>query len=74
MNKIYKLVWNKSRNMWVAVAEIAKSHTKAPNSGVVGRIQLENNISLQLRKGTSEACCPLPQFVPGAFFSTAVPA
>ena len=74
MNKIYKLIWSKVKNMWVAVAEIAKSHTKAPNSGVVGRIQLENNIAMQLRKGTSEAYYPLPQFVSGAFFSTEVPA
>lgn len=28
MNKIYKLVWNKARNMYVAVSEITKSHRK----------------------------------------------
>ena len=32
MNKIYKLVWNKVRRCWVAVAEIAKSNTKSPGS------------------------------------------
>ena len=28
MNKVYKLVWSKVRNCYVAVAEIAKSHSK----------------------------------------------
>lgn len=37
MNKIYKLIWSKVKNMWVAVAEIAKSHTKSPRSSVIGR-------------------------------------
>ena len=37
MNKIYKLVWNKAKNMYVAVAEIAKSHTKSPKSSVIAR-------------------------------------
>ena len=36
MNKIYKLIWSKVKNMWVAVAEIAKSHTKSPRSSVIG--------------------------------------
>ena len=57
MNKIYKLVWSKVKNCYVAVAEIAKSHTKAPKSGVVGAISLENKISLDLNRG----------FVAGAF-------
>jgi len=29
MNKIYKLVWSKVRNTWVAVSEIAKGHGKS---------------------------------------------
>ena len=37
MNKIYKLVWSKTRNCWMAVAEIAKSHTKSPKSGIVSQ-------------------------------------
>ena len=37
MNKIYKLVWSKTKNMYVAVCEYAKSHTKAPKSGVMNR-------------------------------------
>ena len=37
MNKIYKLVWSKVKHCYVAVAEIAKSHTKSPqgNGGVM---------------------------------------
>ena len=37
MNKIYKLVWSKTKNMYVAVCEFAKSHTKASKSGIVSR-------------------------------------
>ena len=37
MNKIYKLVWSKTKNMYVAVCEFAKSHTKAPGSRAVTR-------------------------------------
>ena len=57
MNKIYKLVWSKVRNCYVAVAEIAKSHTKAPKAGVVGCVSLENKIMAGLNRG----------FVAGAF-------
>ena len=35
MNKVYKLVWSKTKNMYVAVSEFAKAHTKAPQSKVV---------------------------------------
>ena len=31
MNKIYKLVWSKVRNTWVAVSEMAKAHGKSPS-------------------------------------------
>jgi len=37
MNKIYKLVWSKTKNMYVAVCEFARSHSKAPKSGVFNR-------------------------------------
>ena len=37
MNKVYKLVWSKAKNMYVAVAEFAKSHTKASTGGIVSR-------------------------------------
>ena len=35
MNKIYKLVWSKTKHMYVAVCEFAKSHTKSPSTSVV---------------------------------------
>ena len=38
MNKVYKLVWSKVKNCYVAVSEIAKSHTKSPQ-GVTGVMQ-----------------------------------
>ena len=34
--------------MWVVASELAKSHTKAPNSGVVGAISLEKKVFLAL--------------------------
>ncbi|MDU5657375.1 MAG: ESPR-type extended signal peptide-containing protein [Negativicoccus succinicivorans] len=38
MNKIYKLVWNRVTNSWVAASEVAKSHGKS--SQARGRITL----------------------------------
>ena len=46
MNKVYKLIWSKVKNMWVVASELAKSHTKAPNSGIVGAISLEKKVFL----------------------------
>ena len=37
MNKIYKLIWSKVKNCYIVASELAKSHTKAPRSGVVNR-------------------------------------
>lgn len=37
MNKIYKLVWSKTKSCYVVASELAKSHTKSPNSGRMGR-------------------------------------
>ena len=37
MNKIYKLVWSRTKNMYVAVCEFAKSHAKASKSRVISR-------------------------------------
>lgn len=37
MNKIYKIVWSKVKNCYVVASELAKSHTKAPRSGVTSR-------------------------------------
>ncbi|QHI20262.1 hypothetical protein AhaeAN3_09950 [Acinetobacter haemolyticus] len=37
MNKVYKVVWNASLGVWVAVSEIAKGNTKSKSK--TGRIQ-----------------------------------
>ena len=37
MNKIYKVIWSKAKNCYVVASELAKSHTKSPKSGVIGR-------------------------------------
>ena len=35
MNKVYKLVWNASLGIWVAVSELAKSRTKSKRLKIV---------------------------------------
>lgn len=37
MNHIYKLVWNRARNMYMAVSETAKSHGKSGAASHAGR-------------------------------------
>ena len=37
MNKIYKVVWSKAKNCYVVANELAKSHTKAPNSKMISK-------------------------------------
>lgn len=37
MNRIYKLVWNRARNMYMAVSEMAKSHGKSGAASHAGR-------------------------------------
>lgn len=37
MNHIYKLVWNRARNMYMAVSETAKSHGKSGSISRTGR-------------------------------------
>ncbi|WP_061526906.1 ESPR-type extended signal peptide-containing protein, partial [Acinetobacter venetianus] len=49
MNKVYKVVWNASLGVWVAVSEIAKGKTK--NSGSVGQtVLVEVSDTAQLQK------------------------
>ena len=38
MNKIYKLVWSKTRNMYVAVCEFAKSHSKLSRRSLAKKV------------------------------------
>ena len=35
MNKIYKVIWNKVKNSYIVVSELAKSRTKSSKSGVI---------------------------------------
>lgn len=37
MNKVFKVIWSKAKNMWVVASELAKSHTKAPKTSVISR-------------------------------------
>ena len=37
MNKVYKLIWSKTKNMYVVASEFAKSHTKSAKSSVISR-------------------------------------
>ena len=38
MNKVYKLIWSKTRNMYVAVCEFAKAHTKKSRIITFGKV------------------------------------
>ena len=33
MNKIFKVIWSKTRNCYIVVSELAKGHTKANSTG-----------------------------------------
>ena len=62
MNKIYKLVWSKAKNMWVVASELAKSYTKSPNSGITGFVSmasLESKINMDLSKGFVAGVFPM---------------
>ncbi len=37
MNKIYKVVWNKTKNCYVVANELAKGHTRGNGSRSLGR-------------------------------------
>ena len=62
MNRVYKVVWSKVKNMWVVVSELAKNHTKSPNSGIVGYASLaslETKINMDLSKGFVAGVFPM---------------
>ena len=37
MNKVFKVIWSKTKNCYVVASEMAKSHTKSPKTGVINR-------------------------------------
>ena len=61
MNKIYKVIWSKTRNCYVAVSELAKSHTKGCSGKRIGRV---------LASGLVVAAVMLPMGDAGAFSSS----
>ncbi len=52
MNKIYKVIWSKVKNCYVVASELAKSHTKAPKSGVMSRALVAGVLACVLSCGT----------------------
>ena len=54
MNKVYRVIWNASLGAWVAVSELAKSHTKTKSvkasvvliSAIVGSVALPSHADL----------------------------
>ena len=45
MNRIYKVIWSKVRNCYVAVSEMAKAHGKNPSGGRNGRMSTTGGIA-----------------------------
>ena len=57
MNRIYKLIWSKTRNCYIAVSEMAKSHTKGCSGRRVGCLLAAGAVvvGLMLPMGDAEA-------------------
>ena len=53
MNKIYKLVWSKAKQMYVAVAEIAKSRSKNSKRNVFSKTLVASVLACILSCGFS---------------------
>lgn len=53
MNKVYKLVWSRVQNCYVAVSEMAKSHTKSPKSGMIGKTLIAGVLACVLSSGVT---------------------
>lgn len=51
MNKIYKLVWSKVRNMWVVASEFANSHNKS-HASMIGKKPLHVGLLLTVLSGS----------------------
>ena len=64
MNRIYKLIWSKTRNCYVVVSELAKSHTKGCSGKRIGRV---------LASGLAAAAVMLPMGVSRALTSKMAP-
>lgn len=53
MNKIYKLIWSKTRNMYIAVCEFARSHAKSAKTRIVNRTIVASILACLLSYGVS---------------------
>ena len=51
MNKVYKVIWSKVKNCYVVASELAKSHTKAPDSGTINRVIVAGILACVLSGG-----------------------
>ena len=48
MNKIYKIIWSRTKNCYVVASELAKGHTKATSTGKVKEGKLSSAIGLAM--------------------------
>lgn len=54
MNKIFKVIWNHSRNELVVTSELSRGHAKASNSGTdADATAARESISVGLSKGST---------------------
>ena len=51
MNKIYKIIWSKTKNCYVVASELAKSHTKSPSVGKIVQTTITGVIACVLSFG-----------------------
>ena len=53
MNRIYKIIWSKTKNCYVVASELAKSHTKSPSIGKTVQRTITGVIACVLSFGVS---------------------
>ena len=51
MNKVFKVIWSKTKNMYVVASEFAKSHTKSSRSAVISRTLMAGVLACVLSCG-----------------------
>ena len=83
MNKIYKVIWSKTRNCYVVASELAKRHTKSPTAGGMNRAVVAGVLACVLSCGvvtpayavdyhplsTAEAAALYSQYLSGSYKS-----
>lgn len=48
LNKIYKIIWSRTKNCYVVASELAKGHTKAKSSSIVRKVSLSMAVAAML--------------------------